>query len=78
MWTLIVIILINGNGPSSGAGSSFSTLIFARQDQCATAAAEIGGSGYVGDDKAGPYHIIAKCVERAMTGGGGVPNTAKP
>jgi hypothetical protein len=44
-------------------------LIFGSQDQCTAAAAQIGGSGYVGVDKGGPYQIIAKCVERATNGG---------
>jgi hypothetical protein len=68
MWTLIIIVLINGNGPSSGAGSSMSSLIFASQDQCKAAATQIGGSGYVGVDN-GPYRIVAKCIERATNGG---------
>jgi hypothetical protein len=69
MWTLIIIALINGAGPSSGAGSSISSLIFASQDQCTAAAAQIDGSSYVGVDMGGPYQIIAKCVERGANGG---------
>jgi len=56
MWTLIIIALINGAGPSSGPGSSISSLIFASQDQCTAAAAQIDGSSYVGVDMGGPYH----------------------
>jgi hypothetical protein len=68
MWALIIIVLINGAGPSSGAGSSISSLIFTSQDQCTTAAAQMSGSSYVGVDS-GPYRIVAKCVERATNGG---------
>jgi hypothetical protein len=74
MWTLVIIVLTNGLGPSSGAGSSISSLVFASEDQCTAAAAQISGSGNVAVDKGGPYQIIAKCIARATSGaalGGG-------
>ena len=44
-------------------------MIFASEDQCQTAAAEIRGSGTVGAEKGGPYQIIAKCIARSTSGG---------
>jgi hypothetical protein len=70
MWTLVIIVLTNGVGPSGGAASSMSALIFASEDQCREAAVEMSGSGYVGIDKGGPYQIIAKCFARSTTTGG--------
>jgi hypothetical protein len=44
-------------------------LIFASEEQCVAAAAQIGGSGTVAGDKGGPYQIIAKCIARSTSGG---------
>ena len=74
MWTLIIIVLTNGVGPSSGSGAAVSSMIFASQDQCSSAASEISGSGTVGAEKGGPYQIIAKCIARSTSGG---PNVGK-
>lgn len=68
MWTLVIIVLTNGLGPSSGSSSTVSTLSFTTEAQCSTAAAQISGSGYVAPDKGGPYQIIAKCVLRRLNG----------
>jgi hypothetical protein len=69
MWTLVMIVLTNGVGPSSGSGAAISSLIFASEEQCMAAATEIGGSGTVSGDKGGPYQIIAKCIARSTSGG---------
>lgn len=69
MWTLVLIVLTNGAGPSSGSGAAVSSMVFASEAQCSTAAAQLGGSGAIGTDKGGPYQIIAKCVARSMNGG---------
>jgi hypothetical protein len=69
MWTLVIIVLTNGVGPSSGAGTAISSMTFASQEQCSIAAEQIGTSGYVGGDKGGPYQIIAKCIARTTSGG---------
>jgi hypothetical protein len=69
MWTLVIIVLTNGLGPSSGSGAAVSSMIFASEEQCAAAAAQIGGSGTVGPEKGGPYQIIAKCIARSTSGG---------
>jgi hypothetical protein len=71
MWTLVIIVLTNGLGPSSGSSGTVSSMIFASEDQCAAAAAQISASGNVGVDKGGPYQIIAKCIARATSGGPG-------
>jgi hypothetical protein len=68
MWTLVIIVLTNGVGPSSGSGAAVSSMIFASEDQCASAATEISGSGTVGAEKGGPYQIIAKCIARSTSG----------
>jgi hypothetical protein len=72
MWTLVIIVLTNGVGPSSGAGSSIAQMVFASEDQCNAAAAQLSTVGTVNSDKGGPYQIIAKCIARS-TGMGGVP-----
>ena len=64
MWTLVIIVLTNGVGPSSGSSSSIAQMTFTSEAQCSTAAGQISGSGYVAPDK-GPYQIIAKCVLRS-------------
>jgi len=69
MWTLVLIVLTNGAGPSSGSGAAVSAMIFASQAQCLAAAGELAGAGSIGSDKGGPYQIIAKCVARNMNGG---------
>jgi hypothetical protein len=69
MWTLVIIVLTNGVGPSSGSGAAVSSMIFASEDQCSAAAADLRGSGTVGVDKGGPYQIIAKCIARSTSGG---------
>ena len=69
MWTLVLIVLTNGAGPSSGSGAAVSSLVFASEAQCSAAATQLAGSGTVGADKGGPYVIIAKCVARNMNGG---------
>ena len=69
MWTLVIIVLTNGVGPSSGSGAAVSSMIFASEEQCMAAAAQIGGSGTVGPERGGPYQIIAKCIARSTSGG---------
>jgi hypothetical protein len=68
MWTLVIIVLTNGVGPSSGSSSSMLQMTFATEAQCSTAAAQMNGSGYVSPDKGGPYQIIAKCILRRSNG----------
>ena len=64
MWTLVLIVLTNDAGPSSGSAAAVSSMIFASQSQCVTA-----GAGPIEPDKGGAYPIIAKCVARNMNGG---------
>jgi hypothetical protein len=71
MWTLIVIILTNGAGASSGSSTSMTSMIFASEEQCSAAATQLSGSGYISGDKSGSYQIIAKCIARASSGAGG-------
>jgi hypothetical protein len=69
MWTLVMIVLANGVGPSSGSGAAISSLVFASEEQCLAAAAQIGGSGTIDGDRGGPYQIIARCIARSTSGG---------
>jgi hypothetical protein len=76
MWTLVVIVLTNGVGPSSGSGAAIAQMIFAREDQCRDAASLLTATGSVASDKGGPYQVIAKCFARSSTTGG-VPLVTK-
>ncbi|MGD0188667.1 MAG: hypothetical protein ABSC25_25975 [Roseiarcus sp.] len=76
MWTLVIFVLTNGVGPSSGSGAAVSQMIFASEDQCNTAASQLTTVGTVSTDKGGPYQIIAKCIARS-TALGGIPGVKK-
>ena len=76
MWTLVIIILTNGVGPSSGSGAAVAQMVFASEDQCKAAAKQLSTAGTVGSDKGGPFQVIAKCIARS-TGMGGIPTVRK-
>jgi hypothetical protein len=76
MWTLVIIVLTNGAGASSGAGAAIAQMVFASEDQCNTAASQLSTAGTVNSDKGGPYQIIAKCIARS-SGMGGIPAPKK-
>ena len=76
MWTLVIIVLTNGVGPSSGSGAAVAQMVFASEDQCKAAARQLSTAGTVGSDKGGLYQIIAKCIARS-TGMGGIPAARK-
>jgi hypothetical protein len=57
-----------GRLTSNGSGAAASPMVFASEDPCSPAAAQIGGSGNIGSEKGGPYQIIAKCIARSVSG----------